>query len=511
MSRQVPPVNPSGNGPPTPSTIDDSRLSPGTDPAPTLAAELSIDDQAGSSRLNEFDAASLRLDEDAALGIGFEEEPGTVKIKKPNRDWFVRTHPDPAFRMVVATIERTADRELFIVHPDLLPDLRHRVIMSAFASKTGRCQPSSAKYVFGLPAWLRWLIKPEPGMSVACLDWGAEEYGVAAALSGDQVMRDDYQSDPYLKFGERIGYVPVGATKKSHPVERDQLKVACGLGAMYGAGPQTVADRLRVPVYQAKEWLDAHRRVYSRYWQWIGDRFDKAQRERRVRTVFGWPFFFAPDTKATTVKNFVMQGNGAELLRLAVCLATERGVRVDTFAPLSRTRTRRGMCEQASAWLSVVDGLPAVHARLMRVAIYSKDALEVICQQDGPDTLFYLDPPYLHATRTARNVYGREMTEADHLELLDLVCTVRGKVMISGYPSKLYNRELTDWHRVEFDLPNHAAGGKTKRRMTEVMGLRRALAGGNGHPRFAPMDRGEDRWPATGTSRPEAASSAARR
>jgi len=71
--------------------------------------------------------------------------------------------------------------------------------------------------------------------------------------------------------------------------------------------------------------------------------------------------------------------------------------RGDQFAPLSRTRTRRGMNEQASAWLSAVDGLRAVHRRLRRVVVLNRPAIEVIQGQDGPDTLFYLDPPAARA------------------------------------------------------------------------------------------------------------------
>jgi DNA adenine methylase len=143
--------------------------------------------------------------------------------------------------------------------------------------------------------------------------------------------------------------------------------------------------------------------------------------------------------------------------------------RMDTFASLSRTRTRRGQNEQTSAWTTAVQGLPAVRDRLLRVVILNAPAVEVIRSQDGPETLFYCDPPYYHPTRTAKAVYRHEMTEADHRELLRLLRTVRGKVMLSGYPSELYGRELAGWHRVEFDLPNNAAGGKAKGRETEVV------------------------------------------
>lgn len=143
--------------------------------------------------------------------------------------------------------------------------------------------------------------------------------------------------------------------------------------------------------------------------------------------------------------------------------------RMGSFAPLSRTRTRRGMNEQASAWLNAIDGLPAVHARLKRVVILNHDALAVIRQQDGEKTLFYLDPTYVPDSRTAPDVYAHEMTVAQHEQLLVTVKGCKGKVMLSGYASELYDRELAEWNREEFDLPNNAAGGESKRRMVEVL------------------------------------------
>lgn len=143
--------------------------------------------------------------------------------------------------------------------------------------------------------------------------------------------------------------------------------------------------------------------------------------------------------------------------------------RMDTFAPLSKTRVRRGMNEQASAWISAVDSLPAVHARLRRVSVTNRDALEVIRLEDAPETLFYLDPPYLAATRTADDVYAHEMGEKAHAKLLGAIRKCKGRVMLSGYPSELYDKELHDWTRREFPLPNQAASGKQKRRMIEVV------------------------------------------
>ena len=80
------------------------------------------------------------------------------------------------------------------------------------------------------------------------------------------------------------------------------------------------------------------------------------------------------------------------------------------FATLSRTRTRRAMNEQASAWITAVEGLPEVAARLKRVVVLNDDALAVIQREDGPQTLFYCDPPYAHETRAFTDVYGFEKT-----------------------------------------------------------------------------------------------------
>jgi len=143
----------------------------------------------------------------------------------------------------------------------------------------------------------------------------------------------------------------------------------------------------------------------------------------------------------------------------------------EDFATLSRNRTRRGMNEQASAWLSAIEGLPEAHERLRRVVILNQDAIGVICKQDGLRTLFYCDPPYLQSTRTVKEAYRYEMTEADHEVLLRTLGKIKGKFQLSGYLNSLYEYHAgrNGWQRVDFDLPNNAAGGKKKRRMVESL------------------------------------------
>jgi DNA adenine methylase len=145
--------------------------------------------------------------------------------------------------------------------------------------------------------------------------------------------------------------------------------------------------------------------------------------------------------------------------------------RMKGFASITKNRTRRGMNEQTSAWLSAIEGLPEVHARLKRVVILNQDAIQVIKAQDGPRTLFYLDPPYLHETRASTEEYEHEMTEAQHEDLLKALLKIQGRFLLSGYPSQLYESYSTEgkWNRHEFKIANNAAGGKSKRTMTECV------------------------------------------
>ena len=142
------------------------------------------------------------------------------------------------------------------------------------------------------------------------------------------------------------------------------------------------------------------------------------------------------------------------------------------FATITRNRTRRGMNEQVSSWLSAVEGLPEVHERLKRVLILNRDALDVIKSQDGPNTLFYLDPPYLQETRIAIKAYGQyEMGVDDHINLLNIIGGIKGKFLLSGYHSPLYDSWASDngFECLEIEIPNHSSGSKVKRTMTECV------------------------------------------
>lgn len=211
-------------------------------------------------------------------------------------------------------------------------DGRNRCSLSAFRARTGRNQPSNSHFVFGPAVWVRSLIKPEPGMAVAYIDWGQQELGIAAALSGDPNLIFAYESgDPYLAFAVQAGAAPADATKESHGGVRELFKT-CALGVLYGMGQDALAMRIGKPVAVARHLLELHRRCYPLFWRWSDAAVDHAMLLGRLHTVFGWPIYTGPDANPRSLRNFPMQANGAEMLRLACCLATEAGVRV--IAPI---------------------------------------------------------------------------------------------------------------------------------------------------------------------------------
>ena len=143
----------------------------------------------------------------------------------------------------------------------------------------------------------------------------------------------------------------------------------------------------------------------------------------------------------------------------------------NAFATMSRTRTRRGMNEQVSSWLSAVEGLPVAHERLKRVVIYCEDGVKLIRQEDDPKTFFYCDPPYIAETRSVKEAYSHEMTNLQHAELLENLGSLCGKFLLSGYPNPLYDAAATKfgWNRVDILIDNKASSLKTKPTKTECL------------------------------------------
>ncbi|MBI2887051.1 MAG: DNA adenine methylase [Chloroflexi bacterium] len=131
-----------------------------------------------------------------------------------------------------------------------------------------------------------------------------------------------------------------------------------------------------------------------------------------------------------------------------------------------KNTSRSGMSGVVSRWLGSVQGLPEIAARLLRVQVENRPALEVIELYDSPDTLFYCDPPYPHESRGDDKAYGFEMSNREHEELAALLHTAKGRVAISGYHCTLMDDLYGDWRCV--DAPEKNCHSVKKSR-TEVL------------------------------------------
>ena len=261
-------------------------------------------------------------------------------------------------------------------------DGRNRTILSAFRSRTGRNQPSNSKSIFGTSVWLRGLIQPPPGHGVAYIDWSQQEFGIAAALSGDPAMQAAYLSgDPYLAFAKQAGAIPPDGTKKTHEDIRELYK-QCVLAVQYGMEAPALALRIAQPPIVAHGLLQAHHETYRKFWLWSDAAVDQAMLFGSLHTVLGWHVHVDDNPNPRSLRNFPMQANGAEMLRLACCLATECGIEVCApvhdavliCAPLDRlerdiARMRALMAEASrvdSRWIRVAHRLSRRDRRARR-------------------------------------------------------------------------------------------------------------------------------------------------
>lgn len=247
------------------------------------------------------------------------------------------------------------------------PDGRNRTLLSPFGARTGRNTPSNTRFIFGPSVWLRSLIKPAPDHAIAYIDWSSQEIAIAAALSGDGALLDAVMSgDPYLAFARRAGLAPPESTKQTHGAIRDACKTVL-LGVNYGMGADTLAKRLGCSTVEAQAMLRRLGQTFPKYTMWADNMVDVVQLVGQTSTVLGWTLHLGAAPRPTALRNWPMQAHGAEMLRLACCLVTERGV--DVCAPVhdavlieaptesiagAVSRTRDAMAEASR---NVLDGL----------------------------------------------------------------------------------------------------------------------------------------------------------
>ena len=307
-------------------------------------------------------------------GIGWPRlKSGVLKLDDDTFKDMARAYPQlVALRQLRQALAQLREPKLSVGD-----DARNRFPLFPFASLTGRNQPSTARSIFGLASWLRGLIRSAPGWALAYVDFAQQELAIAAALSGDKVMQAAYRSqDFYIAFAQMAGAAPAGATKASHPEVRERFKV-CALGVLFGMGAPGLARRLGISIPEAQRLLEAHRRAFPQFWRWSDAAVDCALLTGKLQTVFGWTLHVERHPNLRSLRNFPMQANGAEMMRLAHIDLIRDGIRVcapvhDAFlveAPLDHieavaTATQQLMCAASAI---VLDGFEVrSEARIVR-------------------------------------------------------------------------------------------------------------------------------------------------
>jgi DNA adenine methylase len=131
-----------------------------------------------------------------------------------------------------------------------------------------------------------------------------------------------------------------------------------------------------------------------------------------------------------------------------------------------RANSNRSGSTPAHDWVNWPRYIPGFVERLQGVFIENKDATAVMLQHDSERTLHYVDPPYVHGTRQQRShtpephEYRHEMTDDDHRALSEVLHSLKGFVVLSGYPSALYDELFEGWTCVTKDA--HADGARDR-------------------------------------------------
>lgn len=208
------------------------------------------------------------------------------------------------------------------------------------------------------------------------------------------------------------------------------------------------------------------------WWTWNFFTQVRDNVEYVVQELLHWPYTQFHFHQAKSIKN-------NQLSQLAItgrdCAVYEFVIRRMSRGGMGKTyahsnRLRGGIMGDENAYINARDSLHEVSKRLQGVNIILGSAQQRLMQCHKNDNmLFYLDPPYVKSTRTAKKVYSQEMSDKEHRDVADICKQVKGKILISGYNSPLYDELYGSWNKIELKVKNQSGQGKTKQDRTEVL------------------------------------------
>jgi ketosteroid isomerase-like protein len=228
------------------------------------------------------------------------------------------------------------------------PDGRVRPYTNPFGAQSSRSQQSSRSFLFLKTAWMRALCMPKKGKAIAGIDYGSEEFLVSALLAKMMISPETHTTaqieayasgDVYLAFAKAAGMVPKDATKQSHKPERELAKAAV-LGMSYlmskiGLAKKLTADTGKeVTESEAQELIDAFYEVYWELKEWQEKIQEQYIDDGFLKLPCGWYMWGPNDALGNegndnfrSICNVPVQGFGASILRKAVSLCVQRGLK----------------------------------------------------------------------------------------------------------------------------------------------------------------------------------------
>lgn len=231
-----------------------------------------------------------------------------------------------------------------------------------FNQKSGRSSPKpKLGFILNLVPWIRNTILPKPGKAFISADWSQQEIGLAGYFSQDKKLLESYETDHYLVNAIATGYAPQGATKKTHPNERNLMK-APSLGIIYGMGLKSMAFRVEtamgwsndkekvdLDMWKVKDgefeksikqvskrafdvasnFIDGHKNYYRRYWDYVEEHHAQSIRKGYYKVpVTGWMYFVEENHSPMQLQNIPNQAGGAAVMQLAYIHASRNGLTI---------------------------------------------------------------------------------------------------------------------------------------------------------------------------------------
>jgi hypothetical protein len=248
------------------------------------------------------------------------------KLGTSHRDFVALEAARPREFKGIADVQKTVS-QLHELQLFAGADGRYRTPLWAFSTITSRAAPGGAEFPFTTPAWCRFTLMPVPGTVLVYLDFASMEFGVAAALSSDRTMLQDYIGEPYLVLPILAGLLPRDANRYTHQTDRNRYK-APTLSLQYGGGAALLARKLDLTRGQAQRLVDVHHERYAGYWEWSDRKLQAAFDNGELVARDGWRCGITSHTSIFTARNWLVQANAAAIFRYAGLLMRRLGLPV---------------------------------------------------------------------------------------------------------------------------------------------------------------------------------------